>query len=100
MPHVIRTTVPAARWRSWAAGRPGSEAARVTAARGHEVVLHEATDRLGGQVVLAARLDRRREIIGITDWLARAEARHHGADPWLNSYLETDDILAEARMSW
>ena len=41
------------------------------------------------------RLNRRREIIGITDWLA-AEARHHGADLRLNSYLETDDILAGA----
>jgi 2,4-dienoyl-CoA reductase-like NADH-dependent reductase (Old Yellow Enzyme family) len=96
MPHVIRASDGPRRRVAIVGGGPaGLEAARVTAARGHEVVLHEATDRLGGQVVLAARLDRRREIIGITDWLA-AEARHHGADLRLNSYLESDDILAGA----
>ena len=74
-------------------GPAGLEAARVSAARGHEVVLLEATDRLGGQVNLAARLDRRREILGITGWLQR-EVELAGVDVRLNSYAEADDVLA------
>ena len=76
-------------------GPAGLEAARVSAARGHEVVLLEATDRLGGQVNLAARLDRRREILGITGWLQR-EVELAGVDVRLNSYGDADDVLALA----
>lgn len=52
-------------------GPAGLEAARVSAERGHDVILLEATDHLGGQVALAARAGWRREIAGVTDWLAR-----------------------------
>ena len=76
-------------------GPAGLEAARVSAARGHEVVLLEATDRLGGQVNLAARLDRRREILGITGWL-QSEVELAGVDVRLNSYGDADDVLALA----
>ncbi len=76
-------------------GPAGLEAARVSSARGHEVVLLEATDRLGGQVNLAARLDRRREILGITGWLER-EIELAGVEVRLNSYADTDDVLALA----
>ena len=58
------------------AGPAGLEAARVAAERGHSVVLLEAAAQPGGQVVLAARATaRRRDLIGIVDWLA-AECRH------------------------
>ncbi len=75
-------------------GPAGLEAARVSALRGHEVVLIEATDRLGGQINLAAQLDRRREIRGITEWLAR-EVELAGVEIRLNSYAEASDVLAE-----
>jgi len=51
------------------AGPAGLEASRVCAERGHEVILIEANDRVGGQLLLAAKVERRREIIGIVDWL-------------------------------
>ncbi len=76
------------------AGPAGLEAARVTAARGHEVVLFEAADTPGGQLRLAAQLDRRREIIGIADWLA-SELDILGVDQRYNHYAETSDVLAE-----
>jgi 2,4-dienoyl-CoA reductase-like NADH-dependent reductase (Old Yellow Enzyme family) len=94
MPHVVRPSEGSRRRVVVVGGGPaGLEAARVSAARGHEVVLMEATDRLGGQVNLAARLDRRREIIGITGWLER-EVELAGADVRLNSYAEAEDVLA------
>ena len=76
------------------AGPAGLEAARVAAARGHEVVLIEAADAPGGQLRLAAKLDRRREIIGIADWLA-SELDILGVDQHYNHYAEASDVLAE-----
>jgi NADPH-dependent 2,4-dienoyl-CoA reductase/sulfur reductase-like enzyme len=94
MPHVVRPSDgPKKRVVVVGGGPAGLEAARVSAARRHEVVLLEATDRLGGQVNLAARLDRRREILGITGWLER-EVELAGTDVRLNSYAEADDVLA------
>ena len=50
-------------------GPAGMEAARVAALRGHKVTLYEKTQRLGGQVNLAAMLPGRDEIAGIARWL-------------------------------
>ena len=76
------------------AGPAGLEAARVAAARGHRVVLFEAADGPGGQVRLAAALPRRREIIGIVDWLADEVARL-GVETRFNLLADVDDVLGE-----
>jgi NADPH-dependent 2,4-dienoyl-CoA reductase/sulfur reductase-like enzyme len=76
------------------AGAAGLEAARVCAERGHTVTLFEATNRTGGQVALAARVPRRREIIGIIDWL-NAEIERLGVDLRLDCDAEAGDVLAE-----
>lgn len=76
------------------AGPAGLEAARVSAARGHKVVLFEAADKPGGQILLAAKLQRRREIVGIVDWLA-AEVEQLGVDCRYNTYAEGAEVLAE-----
>ena len=73
-------------------GPAGLEAARVCALRGHEVILLEALDRLGGQVVLAARAAWRREIIGVTDWLAD-EIHHLGVDVRYSVYADRDTVM-------
>ena len=52
-------------------GPGGMEAARVSALRGHDVVLVERDADLGGQVRSAARAPGRSEFLGITAWLAR-----------------------------
>ena len=76
------------------AGPSGLEAARVCAKRGHSVVLFEANDRPGGHLLLAAKIDRRREIIGIVDWLF-AEVQRLGVEIRFNCYAEASQILAE-----
>ncbi|MBL7174524.1 MAG: FAD-dependent oxidoreductase [Desulfobacteraceae bacterium] len=42
-------------------GPGGMEAARIAAIRGHEVLLYEKTDRLGGQITLASMLPKKKE---------------------------------------
>jgi N-methyl-L-proline demethylase len=75
-------------------GPAGLEAARVLAARGHEVVLFEALAAAGGQVRLAAFAGpRRRDLIGIADWRV-AEARREGADLRFGVFAEVPDVLA------
>ncbi|SHJ09793.1 mycofactocin system FadH/OYE family oxidoreductase 2 [Shimia gijangensis] len=59
-------------------GPAGLKAAAVAAARGHDVTLYEAAQRLGGQVNLAQLLPGRAEFGGVTDNLSR-EARKAGA---------------------
>lgn len=76
-------------------GPAGMEAARVSARRGHEVVLFEAGEQLGGQLLLAARATWRREISGITAWLAR-QMEILNVDVRLNTYAEAEDVLAQA----
>jgi 2,4-dienoyl-CoA reductase-like NADH-dependent reductase (Old Yellow Enzyme family) len=93
MPQVIEPGPgPAHRAVVVGGGPAGLEAARVLAARGHKVTLFEAADELGGQVRLAAAVKRRREMLGITEWLA-AECAHHGVEIRTNVLAEEADVL-------
>ncbi len=58
------------------AGPAGLEAARVSRARGHDVVLFERNETVGGQVNLAAKAPQREQMAGIIRWfdLETAEA--------------------------
>lgn len=75
-------------------GPAGLEAARVLGARGHEVVLFEANDQVGGQVRLTSPSPHRRDLIGIVDWRL-AECKHHGVDVRVGRFAEAADVLAE-----
>ncbi len=75
-------------------GPAGMEAARVARRRGHDVVLFEASGRLGGQVVVAAKAAWRHDLASITGWLA-AEIVELGVDVRLDIAAGADDVLAE-----
>ena len=76
------------------AGPAGLEAARVSAERGHEVVVFEAADQPGGQIRVAAGLARRREILGIVDWRVQ-QCEKRGVSFRLNTYAEEAEVLTE-----
>ncbi len=76
------------------AGPAGLEAARVATERGHKVTIFEASEEAGGQLRLAARLPRRKELIGIVAWrlaeIERGDARFH-----FSRYASAEDVIAE-----
>ncbi|MBR7743009.1 FAD-dependent oxidoreductase [Phycicoccus sp. BSK3Z-2] len=95
VPHVIASTVGRRRRAVVVgAGPAGLEAARVLGERGHHVVLMEAADRPGGQVLLAASTARRRDLVGIVDWRVQ-EAKHSGVEFRYGVFAEADTVLAE-----
>lgn len=96
MPHIIQPTKgPKKKVVVVGAGPGGLEAARVCAERGHEVVLFEASDKVGGQVLLASRQPRRKELIGLIDWRA-AQLEKLGVRMRFGVWAEASDVLEEA----
>jgi 2,4-dienoyl-CoA reductase-like NADH-dependent reductase (Old Yellow Enzyme family) len=95
LPHVVpRAAGAPRRVVVVGAGPAGLEAARVAAERGHAVVVFEAAGRAGGQLRLAAALERRREIAGIVDWRL-AELDRLGVRIRYHSLAEAPAVLAE-----
>ena len=76
-------------------GPAGMEAARVAALRGHKVTLVEAEPDLGGTMKLAARAPTRHGLMDFAVWL-EAEIYRLGVEVRLSTYLDAEDILAEA----
>ena len=75
-------------------GPAGMEAARVAAERGHEVILFERSERLGGQVLPASSAPDRPHYGLHAEWLER-ELGRLGVDVRLGLEASVDDILAE-----
>ncbi len=77
-----------------AGGGPGGlEAARVAAEAGHEVVLHERTDVLGGQLRIAAAGPTREELLDFVYYLER-ELGRLGVEVRLDSEAVPETVLA------
>ena len=76
-------------------GPAGMKAAAVAAERGHHVTLFEATDRLGGQTLLAQALPGRAEFGGIVTNLAR-EMELAGVEVVRNNRVTRDLVVQEA----
>lgn len=94
MPHVIAKAARRRRVVVVGGGPAGLEAARVSAARGHEVVLFEREPVLGGQIVIAAKAGWREALSGIPRWLA-AQAAKNGVDIRLGVAADAEMVLAE-----
>lgn len=75
-------------------GPAGLEAATVAALRGHDVMLFEATDRLGGALRIAAEAPSRDNWTRLVEMKARAVERA-GVDVRLGSRVEAEAIAAE-----
>lgn len=91
MPHIVE---PAAQQRNVVvigAGPGGLEAARVCAERGHRVTVLEAMPWAGGQVRLAARNHRRRDLVGIIEWRL-AELDRLGVEVRYDTYADAELI--------
>lgn len=74
-------------------GPGGLEAARLAARRGHQVILLERSDQLGGQVITSARAPHRAAMLGITDWLA-LQVRKAGVEVRLGTEASPERVLA------
>lgn len=93
MPHDIAPAAEQKKVVIVGAGPGGLEAARVAAARGHDVTVFEAAPNPGGQVRLTAQSPRRREMIGIIDWrMAQCAARD--VEFRFNHWAEAGDVTA------
>ena len=95
MPHVIARTSGSVKKVVVVGGGPaGLEAARVSAARGHRVILFEATAKLGGQIQIATLAGWRKDVIGIVDWYAQ-QLEKLGVEIRWNTMAGEQEIAAE-----
>ena len=88
MPHDIERAATVRTVVVVGAGPGGLEAARVCAERGHRVTLLEAMPWAGGQLRLAIRNARRRDLIGMIDWRV-AELARLGVDVRYDTFGDT-----------
>jgi NADPH-dependent 2,4-dienoyl-CoA reductase/sulfur reductase-like enzyme len=94
LPHAVARAPDAGRRVVVVGGGPaGLEAARVCALRGHHVTLLEAANRLGGQVLIAARASWRKDLVAIVDW-REVELKRLGVRIVLNAFAEASDVLS------
>ena len=77
------------------AGPAGLEAARVAGERGHHVTVLEAMPWAGGQINLAVRNPRRKDLQGIVDWRV-AECARLGVEIRYDTFAD-GDLVADAR---
>jgi N-methyl-L-proline demethylase len=95
MPHVVPLADTPRRVVVVGAGPAGLEAARVCAERGHHVILLEAMPWPGGQIRLAIRNPRRRDLAGIIEWRV-GELSRFDVDVQYDTWADPDTVMALA----
>lgn len=76
-------------------GPAGLEAARTAGDRGHQVVLFEKSDSLGGTLRLAVAPDFKADLKNYLNWSIRMTSRHPNVQIRLATAATTENILAE-----
>lgn len=94
LPHIIERAAEGRKVVIVGGGVAGMEAARVSAERGHQVVLFEASNRLGGQINVAAQFVPRSGLQGIVTW-RKDELVHLKVDARLQTRATATEVLAE-----
>lgn len=94
MPHIIPKAEQKKKVVIIGAGPAGLEAARVSAERGHDVVVFEAANNPGGQIRLTAQSERRREMMSIIDW-RMSQCEKLGVTFHFNSWADAEAVQAE-----
>jgi N-methyl-L-proline demethylase len=93
MPHEIAPAATVRRIVIVGGGPGGLEAARVCGERGHRVTVFEAMPRTGGQIRLAARNPRRKDLIGIVDW-RDSELARLGVEVRLDTLADVTAVMS------
>jgi 2,4-dienoyl-CoA reductase-like NADH-dependent reductase (Old Yellow Enzyme family)/thioredoxin reductase len=93
MPHVVAKAKERRKVVVVGAGPAGLEAARVLGERGHDVLVFEAANKPGGQILLTAQSERRREMIGIIDWRMN-QCSKLGVAFRFDTWADADTLLA------
>jgi NADPH-dependent 2,4-dienoyl-CoA reductase/sulfur reductase-like enzyme len=75
-------------------GPAGLEAARVARTRGHQVILYEKSDRLGGQLNIAKLAAKRGDYDGVARWL-ELQVKKLGVTIHLGTEATVEAVLAE-----
>ena len=75
-------------------GVAGTQAARTLTQKGHEVVLFEKSDKLGGLLNDVNKLPFKDDLLSFTEWLNR-ETMACGADIRLNTEADAETVMAE-----
>jgi 2,4-dienoyl-CoA reductase-like NADH-dependent reductase (Old Yellow Enzyme family)/thioredoxin reductase len=76
-------------------GPAGIQTALTASQRGHEVVLYEKSDRLGGNVVLGAGLEIKGDMKRYLSWLQRQAHKAPGVTVKLNTEGTVENVLAD-----
>ena len=76
-------------------GPAGMQAALTASSRGHEVVLYEKTDRLGGNLILAAALEIKADTKRYLKWLVGQTQKAPGVTLRLNTAATREKVVSE-----
>jgi 2,4-dienoyl-CoA reductase-like NADH-dependent reductase (Old Yellow Enzyme family)/thioredoxin reductase len=76
-------------------GPAGMQAALTASQRGHEVVLYERSDRLGGLLVLASGLEIKADMKRYLEWLVRQTEKAYGVTVKLGTEATAENVRAD-----